>query len=785
MENQVKVSVIIPVYNAENYLRQNLNSILEQSLREIEVICVDDGSTDGSMKILREFEEKDKRVHVLAQKNQYAGVARNHGMSIAKGEYFVFFDADDFFDHTMLEEMYEACQKDHAQICVCDGRIYDDNTKEYHSVDYLLKQNDIPQIRPFSWQDMPEKIFNFTTSAPWNKMFERNFLEKEGLLFQELRRANDLFFCNMALAMAERITIVKKEFANYRRGQASLQQTKDDSPLDFYYAMQELKKGLQKAGIFSKVEKSFVNFCIGGCVYNLNTAKTGNGYSKIYHALRDEIFEELRITGHSSGYFYMKEYYDQMQDILSRKPEVSVFNQLKFLESKVDMLEKGLVTEESLFQNISLDGSIKVSVIIPVYNVQEFLVECVESVMEQTLHNIEIICVNDGSTDQSPEILQKLKQKDARIQIVDKENGGLSSARNMGMKAAKGEYILFLDSDDYLDRDALRVLYLYAKYYEVDEMFYGASVFFDTAELEEEHSGYSNYYTRKGKYPDTEIGRNMFVKLQQNGDFKPSACLQILRREFLEENQIIFYEGILHEDNLFTMQCISLAKRVRLLDRSFYKRRVRGGSIMTEAKGFRNAYGKFISVVEMLKFIDKYNLYEYSGFYMALMKQLSMLCDSASMDLSDIGNSAIMDYINQLDVKERSSYILLVTHLRDIRQRIQNREENAIREEKRDLYIQLNIAREQCERQKVVYEEKKEKLQKELEQEKQQIRNLEQKLSAVEKENKNLQKNDVKMQKKNEDLRKALSDTQNSLTFRLGSIFTIIPKKIRNLLRRG
>lgn len=707
--SEIKVSVIVPVYNGEMYIRECIESILAQSLKEIELICVDDGSTDGTVKILEEIAQKDQRLKILKQQNKYAGVARNLGMANAKGEYLVFLDADDFFHKNMMENMYNQCKKDNAQICVCDGYTYDENAKAFYEVDYFLRQKDVPSVRPFSIEDIPDKIFNFTVSAPWNKMFQREFVEEKGLQYQDTRRANDLYFCNMALALAERITVVNERLVNYRRGHGtSLQAMKHNDPLDFYYAMLKLKDGLRKAKLFGQLEKSFVNFCLGGCLYNLNTAKTGESYSIIYETLKNEAFNELKIASHSAGFYYVKKNYEKMQKIMAEKPEIAVYNQLKQLENENESLKKGVITDSEAFAHIPLDGDIKVSVIIPVYNVEKYLIECVESVTDQSLKNIEIICVNDGSTDNSLNILKELKAKDNRIQIIDKVNGGLSSARNAGMETARGEYILFLDSDDYLDTDTLKALYLYAKNYDLDELFYNASVFYDTDSVKEEHGHYSEYYKRSGYYPNTEIGRNLFIKFVENKDFRPSACLQILRRDFLKENQIKFYEGILHEDNLFTMQCISLAKRTRLLDIDFYKRRVRGGSIVTNEKGFRNAYGKFITVLEMQKFIEEHHLMDYFGFYIELMNQLAILCDSASMDLKNIGEEEIFDYIATLPVEQRNSYMLLIYHIGEIRERVRNRiEENAGRE-KRELRKQLEIAQEQCERLKTQVSKKNE-----------------------------------------------------------------------------
>ena len=115
---EVKVSVIIPVYNVEKYLRECIDSILNQTLHELELICVDDGSTDGSLEILQAYEKKDNRVTVLTQHNQGAGAARNKGLQIAKGEYLSFLDADDFFAPGMLEEAYRKCKSVSADVCV-------------------------------------------------------------------------------------------------------------------------------------------------------------------------------------------------------------------------------------------------------------------------------------------------------------------------------------------------------------------------------------------------------------------------------------------------------------------------------------------------------------------------------------------------------------------------------------------------------------------------------------------------------------------------------------------
>ena len=123
MSNNLKVSVIIPVYNVEQYLNQCLDSVINQTLKDIEIICVDDGSTDNSFKMLEEYAQKDNRIKVIHQKNKGAAAARNEGLYIAQGKYLSFLDSDDFFEIDMLEQMYNCAEKYNTDIVVCKSKV--------------------------------------------------------------------------------------------------------------------------------------------------------------------------------------------------------------------------------------------------------------------------------------------------------------------------------------------------------------------------------------------------------------------------------------------------------------------------------------------------------------------------------------------------------------------------------------------------------------------------------------------------------------------------------------
>lgn len=244
----------------------------------------------------------------------------------------------------------------------------------------------------------------------------------------------------------------------------------------------------------------------------------------------------------------------------------------------------------------------KVSVVIPIYNVEMYLKECLDSIINQTLQDIEIICINDGSSDKSLDILHEYEKCDKRIIIYSQENKGQSAARNLGLQYAIGEYSYFMDSDDILELDALRILYLTAVNNDVDILLFGADAFYEKDILEKKYANYKTYYTRNANYEGIHDGITLFIEMARNNDFKPSPCMQFIKTTFLKSNGINFYEGIIHEDNLFSFICLMEAKKVGYINNVFFHRRVREESTMTKKNTAANVIGYYICFTQMFKF---------------------------------------------------------------------------------------------------------------------------------------------------------------------------------------
>lgn len=273
-----KVSVIIPVYNVEKYLRQCLDSVINQTLTDIEIICVDDGSTDSSLAILEEYASKDDRIKILKQQNAGAGVARNTGLTIAKGEYLYFFDSDDFLELNALEKLYQQAICVSADICIFKFKDYDSLNDDYSSVESSLRLNLIPENKMlFSVKDVPKDIFQVCAYNVWTKLYNRIFIIQNNIKFQNLRTCNDVYFNIMTLAIADKITYCDEFLINYRRDAINnLSSTRGNQAQNIIYAYKEIYKELKKRRIFSKLKNSLYEASVRNFRYELINSESNN-----------------------------------------------------------------------------------------------------------------------------------------------------------------------------------------------------------------------------------------------------------------------------------------------------------------------------------------------------------------------------------------------------------------------------------------------------------------------------------------------------------------------------
>ncbi|MBR6101082.1 MAG: glycosyltransferase [Ruminococcus sp.] len=247
------------------------------------------------------------------------------------------------------------------------------------------------------------------------------------------------------------------------------------------------------------------------------------------------------------------------------------------------------------------NGEILVSAVIPVYNAEKYLAECVDSVLSQTWGNIQVILVDDGSPDNCGMICDEYAEKDSRVTVIHQPNGGASAARNAGIRAAEGKYVLFLDSDDRITPDAVEKLTAFAEKECTDIVLFDAEIFNDGFE----GKSFRSSYARKHTYP-TAPGHVMLRQMIEQDEYFASIPLMFFDTAFFRENSLSFYNGIMHEDELFVPVAMVKAERAGHINEKLYIRRMRNGSVMASRESIKGFNGMYVCMRELLKAVREY-----------------------------------------------------------------------------------------------------------------------------------------------------------------------------------
>ena len=305
---------------------------------------------------------------------------------------------------------------------------------------------------------------------------------------------------------------------------------------------------------------------------------------------------------------------------------------------------------------------IKVTVVIPVYNVEAYLPACLDSVLGQSLEEIEIICIDDASPDRCGAILDEYAEKDKRVKVIHlPENHKQGYGRNRGEEAARGKYIYFLDSDDMITGTALEEMYEIAEADKLDGIIFDSQVLYESEELRKKHH-LAYPPKRSGHYEDAVMtGSDLLDAFVAQKEWNVYVQRQFWRREYLQENDIYSTEGIEHEDEIFSFKAMLLAERMRYVPKDWFIRRYREGSVMTRGYRDDDFHGYFICFREMIDFAEKYgiksdgaleNIYHMYERMLALYPQFSAQDDPLSWFKSDEEKRAYQFFAYERNVNE-------------------------------------------------------------------------------------------------------------------------------------
>lgn len=531
------ISVVMPIYNAEPYIGATLDSVLSQSFKDMEVICVNDGSTDASLEILQEYAKRDARVSIISQENQGVGNARNNGMRQARGECLSFLDADDILLPNMYAKMLQKMTQTSADIVICRTEGFDTNSGAVIPMPYSFQEKylDNPEAEWFTYKNFADRIFNLCVGWTWDKLYRHSFIKKNKLSFQELRRADDAYFSFISLTKAERIAFEPSILIKHRMNvKTSLSSTRGEFYDCFFYAMKKLESELIHMGIYKEVEKGFINW-VGRYILWHYTTMQHPYKAKLHTFLKKTVIPYFKLDSYSQNFFHEDKTYYSIQDFVWDK---------------------------------KLRARPLISVIVTGYNVEDYLDLCMTRLINQTYDKLEIIYINDGSTDASSSIVESYAQKDDRISIYNFNRntpGGVASPANIGLELARGDYIAFCDGDDWMRGDALELCLKKAIDTQADFVVMKALLFYTKTEKYAPH--YEEPYWKAGVQHKKDINEIKKIFFLMGSE----PWKKFYRADFIKKNGLRFPEGnFFFEDSAFHAMCTAQAESISFLDASLY-----------------------------------------------------------------------------------------------------------------------------------------------------------------------------------------------------------------------
>lgn len=395
------VSVIIPVFNTEKYLRQCLDSVIHQTCKEIQIICVDDGSTDSSKEIVDEYAARDHRIRVIHQENAGLGSARNSGLSVAGGKYISFVDADDYIEAHLLEKVVAEAELAKADIVLFG---YISFTEAGDDLECPVKMDLLPAKSPFSFMDVPNYIFQINTSEAWTKLFRRDFLKKSGLTFQKFIVSEDIVFVYDALIHAKTITALPDILYHYRRNvSTSISNTLDRIPQDFIFTFAEVLRRLKQSGMYEIVKQSYVNRMLDAVLWTLNQYKTKDGFIAALNLLKNNGFLLLELIGYDSSYFYDAHLY-------------RIFNRCRYIDTNI--------IADYVFHRGNIEGVMDVPVSADLFDqlIAEFDQAKAEIDWIRSSNSFRIGRTVTWPIRKAKEVLRRMKQEYSKVQKRRRDN---------------------------------------------------------------------------------------------------------------------------------------------------------------------------------------------------------------------------------------------------------------------------------------------------------------------------------------------------------------------------
>lgn len=643
----VKVSVVVPVYNVERYVERCVRSLMEQTLQDIEIIIVNDGSKDGSRDIVGRLAESDSRIRIIDNVNSGYGVSINLGFAAATGEYLGILESDDYAEPDAFEKLYAAAVKNDADVVKGCFNLYWTDPERFEYFDLFenldepmdsLERFDYSCANRAIWPLDYEHIF-YVKASIWSAIYRADFIRENAILCHETPGASyqDASFNFHVLSKAKRLVLTHEVTVNYRQDNMTSSVNSSDKAFVIFGEYEEIDriidgiealderiddaKELRKIAAYMKFDAYMWNYDRVNPKYHLELAERMSEEFRRERkrgALDVERFDERKwylldlLMRDPAGFVRLKDGKGVSKPELVRS---KLFNGATIVRKEGLPSYAGRVTEKFLgkrpAQRFELPESTEglVSIVMPAYNAMRYLEKTVQTVLDQTYPNFELIIVNDGSTDRTPFILERLVARDGRIRVINQENQGEGPARITGFEACRGEWLVSVDADDQIRPTMLEHMVARAEETNADVVICRV----ETLDDQTDEKLPCDWAFRI----DEEIG-NVFAPEEMSetlfNSFQNWMWNKMFRMSFLHENGIHFQSVRRTADLYFTCTALVSAQRIALLDEPLYLYRINNptSAFATSDVSPLDYYEGFCALKEYLEEKGIYELYRNS-----------------------------------------------------------------------------------------------------------------------------------------------------------------------------
>ena len=549
-----KISVLVPIFNVEKFLRECLDTVAGQTLEDIEIICINDGSTDSSLDIIQSYAVRDPRFKVIDKANSGYGDSMNRGLELATGEYIGIVESDDWAELDMFERLYDLAKEFNADVAKSNFYSYYE-APEKSALSGQKVEVVHPEEEGMALRTRDHCHIMLQQPAIWSAIYRRKFLNDNDIRFLPTPGASyqDTGFAFKVYAQANRVVFTKEAFLHYRRDNEASSVSSPGKVFCVSDEYEEIQRYLIEHGIMDDLADIFELARLGGYMWNID---------RLDPDLADQFID------HISAEIGTRELHREMLDV----------NHIRTLEELVNSPETAKARRRA-------QAAAKVTAIVPTHNDEDFIEQCLDSILNQTLKELELIIVDDGSKDDSIHILEEYYKRDPRVRLVNIQNSGQGASRNLALGVAHAPWVSFVDADDWLELDAFENLLHVAERDEAQLAMGRILLHFEKGtRTAVERVEDERYYRLSFEGP-----RPLTPYVLEHMDLSP--CNKLFSRELIEDLGLRFPHDLKFEDAYFVNAICWMTDKITFLPNNMpvynYRRRASSTMANTFTKGAR------------------------------------------------------------------------------------------------------------------------------------------------------------------------------------------------------